>query len=110
MTTIQQAPRRGRGLIIAGSVMLVLSVVGGIVGSVLVGRGLDWRDLERDISVRGPDERLVPGEISFRVPLSDGSDPDAEISVGVATHRAGQRHPAAGKLLGDLHVAGHRHR
>ncbi len=87
MTTIQQAPRRGRGLIIAGSVMMVLSVIGGIVGSVVVGSGLDFRDLERDVSVRGPEERLVPSEISFRVPMSDGNDPDAEISVGIAVDR-----------------------
>ena len=88
MTTIQQAPRRGRGLTIAGAVLLVLSIVGGVVGTVLIGGRFDWRDLERDVAVQGPRERLVPGEITFRVlePLGDEAD-RGEITVGVAVDR-----------------------
>jgi hypothetical protein len=90
VTTIQQAPQRGRGLIIAGSVLLVLSVLGAIVGSALVGRGLDVRDLERDVAFEGPRERLVPGEIPFRVlePLGD-DEGSGDIRVGVAVEGTG---------------------
>lgn len=63
--------------------MLGLSIVGGVVGTALITPRLDLGSLERDVVVDGPPERLVPGEIPFRVvePLGDATE---EMTVGVA--------------------------
>ena len=80
------APRkRGKGLVIAGSVLLAVSVVGGIIGfAVTLGR-LNLADFDRDVVIDGQEVVAIPGRIAFTVaePLDDSTDPD--MSVGVAT-------------------------
>ncbi len=80
------APRkRGKGLVIAGSVLLAVSVVGGIIGfAVTLGR-LNLADFDRDVIINGQEVVAIPGRIAFTVaePLDDSTDPD--MSVGVAT-------------------------
>lgn len=78
------APRRGKGLIIAGSVLLAVSVLLGIVGFVIVARSFDFADLDRDVAISGSTDRLVPGDITFSVldPLGGG---EGLMTVGIAT-------------------------
>jgi hypothetical protein len=82
-----QQPRRGRGLVIAGTVMIAVSLLGGIIATAVAANRFDLRDLDRDVAVDGPRERLIPGEIPFRViaPLND--DGSSEITVGIAVER-----------------------
>lgn len=85
----QDDRRPGRGLVIAGSVLIVLAVAGGVVGGAIALGRLDLGALERDVVVDGPAVVVVPNRISFEVqePLDD--DADAEMSVGVAVARRG---------------------
>lgn len=70
---------------IAGSIMVAVAIVGGLLGSVLSTRGVDLNDVQRDVVVEGSSEVLVPGEIRFRVvePLGDSSG-DQGMTVGIA--------------------------
>lgn len=76
--------RRGRGLVIAGVVLLAVSIIGGTVGLAAFGSRFSFDMFERDVATDGATDRLVPGTIPFRVldPLDD-SDP-SEMTVGVA--------------------------
>jgi hypothetical protein len=78
------APRRGRGPIIAGSVMVTVAIVGGMIGTVLLGSRLHLGDLQRDVVIQGAPERLVPGEMPFRVLEPLGEDARQQMTVGVA--------------------------
>lgn len=65
--------------------LLVVSVVGGLLGTVVLGSNVSTNLLGlEDIAIEGSSDRLVPGEIPFSVlePL-DGDD-DVEMNVGVA--------------------------
>lgn len=80
-----QQPTRGRGLLIAGAVMMTIAVVGGGVLVSIFGRQIDLNDLNRDVVIEGSADRLVPGTLEFKVlePLG-GSSGSGEMSVGVA--------------------------
>lgn len=84
MTVPIEPPRRGRGLVTAGAIMLGLSIVGGVVGTAVLTSRMDLRSLERDVVVDGPRERLVPGEIRFRVVEPLGDSRPEEMTVGIA--------------------------
>src|SRR5690606_26329019 len=79
-----EPPRRGRGLVTAGAIMRGLSIVGGVVGTAVLTSRMDLRSLERDVVVDGPRERLVPGEIRFRVVEPLGDSRPEEMTVGIA--------------------------
>ncbi len=81
--TPASVPRRGRGLIIAGSIMIALSVVGGSVAVGLLGSRFDLNNWE-DVAISGAQDRLVPGTIDFEIlePLDEGKD--ASMTVGIA--------------------------
>ncbi|UDY37751.1 hypothetical protein [Dermatobacter hominis] len=82
--TAPPATRAGRGLIITGSVLLALSVIGGIVGLALAGDSFDLEGLERDVVIDGNAVQSIPGSISFSVDERlDGSEDDT-MAVGVA--------------------------
>ena len=76
--------RPGRGLVIAGSVLMVISVVGGIVVFSMLGGQRDFDQFTRDVAIEGPEVQPVPGSIDFSVdaPL-DESDPET-MAVGIA--------------------------
>lgn len=78
------APRVGRGMIIAGSVLVALSIVVGAIGTAVVSRQINVDDFQRDVVVEGPDSTLVPGSLSFRVAEPLRADADAAMTVGVA--------------------------
>jgi hypothetical protein len=86
-------PRRGKGLIIAGSVLLALSILGGVVGSALTLGRIDFTAFDRDVVIQGPRSVLVPGRIPFSVdePLPGT---EADMTVGVATTSAAFPQPA----------------
>lgn len=73
--------RRGRGLIISGIVLIVVSLVGGFGLGALAVSSIDLAEFERDVIIDGSGDRLVPGEIEFRVPDLSGAD---SMRVGVA--------------------------
>jgi hypothetical protein len=74
--------------VIAGSVLLVLSVLVGIVGTSLTLGRVDFQEFSRDVVIPGPDAVLIPGRIEFSVdePLGSGS---GAMTVGVATTSTG---------------------
>ncbi len=78
------APRVGRGMIIAGSVLIALSVMVGAIGTAVVSRQINVDDFQRDVVVDGPDSTLIPGTLSFRVAEPLRSDADTAMTVGVA--------------------------
>ena len=71
-------------MIIAGSVLIALSVVLGAIGTAVVSRQIDPAEFQRDVVVDGPDSTLIPGSLSFRVAEPLRSDGDAAMTVGVA--------------------------
>lgn len=71
-------------MIIAGSVLVALSIVIGAIGTAVVTRQINVDDFQRDVVVDGPDSTLVPGSLSFRVAEPLRSDADAAMTVGVA--------------------------
>lgn len=75
--------RRGRGLIIAGAVLLVVSVVLGIASLAYFSSNAGLFD-QTDVAIDGPSDRLVPGTIEFSVlePL-DAAD-ESDMTVGIA--------------------------
>jgi hypothetical protein len=87
------APRRGKGLIIAGSLLLGLSILGGVIGSALTLGRVDFTAFNRDVVIQGPRSVLVPGRIAFSVdePLPDT---EADMTVGVATTSSAFPQPA----------------
>ncbi len=83
-TGAPDAPRpRGRGLLIAGVVVMVLSVIGGVVSIGVIASIEDLLDFE-EVVWDGPSDRLVPGAIEFSVlePIDEGDDGD--MTVGIA--------------------------
>ena len=101
MTALQAAPaapgrRRGRGLVIAGSVLLAVSVLGAVVGvSLALGR-LDVSQFERDVVHRGPRTAPVPGTVDFTVdePLPGTGSGGSSMTVGIAVTDATRPEPA----------------
>jgi hypothetical protein len=80
---VSPPPRKGRALLIAGAVMMVVSILGGVIGTLLVGSGATFGDFEREVAIEGSSDRIVPGRIPFSVvdPINGG---DGEMSVGIA--------------------------
>jgi hypothetical protein len=80
------APTRGRGQVIAGIVLVALSVVIGTVATASVASRVDVGSLERNVRVEGPDRVIVPGEVRFAVvaPLDDGARAEMDVGIGVA--------------------------
>ena len=78
---------RGRGLVIAGSLMMVLSVVGGIAVFGLLGSRIGFEEFMRDVVIVGDSVQPIPGSIDFTVepPLRGGS---SSMAVGVAVDDA----------------------
>ncbi len=68
---------------IAGVVLIVLSVIGGIAAFSFFVSSFGFYDVE-DVAIDGPTDRLVPGTIEFSVlePLDAGEDGD--MTVGIA--------------------------
>jgi hypothetical protein len=83
--TDTKVARRGRGLVIAGAVLLTVSILGGILGSFLTIGQFDGSELN-DVAIDGATNPAVPGKLSFRVlePLhSDGPVDDVRVGVAV---------------------------
>lgn len=68
-------------------VLLLLSFVGGVVGTAVFGARADLGDLQRDVSIDGPADRLVPGRIPFRVleRLDAGSGGEMTVAIAVSS-------------------------
>lgn len=65
--------------------LLVVSVVGGMVGTAVLGSNVSTNLLGlEDIAIDGSSDRLVPGEIPFSVLEPLGGDENVEMNVGVA--------------------------
>ncbi|MFN7151516.1 MAG: hypothetical protein ACK4V6_18810, partial [Microthrixaceae bacterium] len=78
------ASRRGRGLVIAGMVLLLVSFLGGVIGTAVFGARADFGDLQRDVSIDGPADRLVPGRIPFEVLERLDAESGGEMTVAIA--------------------------
>lgn len=79
----------GRGQIVAGGILLAVSLVGGMVAfTVLVGR-FDVASLRRDVVVLGDRSPSVPGEIRFRVDRSLRDTRGDTMAVAVAVEAQG---------------------
>ena len=76
--------RPGRGLIITGSVLIAVSILGGIVGLALVGSRFDLDGFRRDVVVMGDPYPTVPGTIEFSVDDPLDSSDDGVMAVGIA--------------------------
>ena len=70
-------------MIVTGIVLIVVSVLGGTIGTGMLGSGLGFSQFERDVAFDGPGDRLVPGTISFSV-LEPLDESNAAMTVGVA--------------------------
>jgi hypothetical protein len=70
-------------MVIAGVVLIVLSVIGGIAAFSYLVSSFGFYD-DEDVAIDGPTDRLVPGTIEFSVlePLDAGEDGD--MTVGIA--------------------------
>ncbi len=70
-------------------VLLLLSFVGGVVGTAVFGARADFGDLQRDVSIDGATDRLVPGRIPFevldRLDASSGGEMTVAIAVSAAS-------------------------
>lgn len=81
----------GRGLIIAGSVLLAVAMVVGIVGFVLTVGRIDVTEFQRDIVAEDGTDTEIPGAIEFRVfePLGENDDgtgaADLRVGIGVSS-------------------------
>jgi hypothetical protein len=74
---------------LAGSVLLALSVLGGLIGVGVVVNALDIRDLDRDVVIEGARTRPVPGTLEFSVAerLDPSADDTMAVGVGVSIDR-----------------------
>ena len=69
---------------IAGSILVALSVVVGVAGTALTVGRFDTGQFQRDVVVEGPDSALLPGELRFTVAEPLDRDREASMTVGVA--------------------------
>jgi hypothetical protein len=69
-------------------VLLLVSFVGGVLGTAVFGARADLGDLQRDVSIDGPTDRLVPGRIPFQVLERLGGDSGGEMTVAIAVSSA----------------------
>jgi hypothetical protein len=65
-------------------VLLLLSFVGGVVGTAVFGARADFGDLQRDVSIEGAEDRLVPGRIPFEVLERMDGESGGEMTVAIA--------------------------
>lgn len=70
-------------MIVTGILVIVVSVLGGTIGTGMLGSGLGFSQFERDVAFDGPGDRLVPGTLSFSV-LEPLDESNAAMTVGVA--------------------------
>ncbi len=70
-------------MIVSGIVVIVVSVLGGTIGTAMLGSGIGFSQFERDVAFDGPGDRLVPGTLSFSV-LEPLDESNADMTVGVA--------------------------
>ncbi|MHB1137770.1 MAG: hypothetical protein ACYC2O_02365 [Microthrixaceae bacterium] len=74
----------GRGLVIAGAILLTISIIGGLVGTALTVGRFESSGLN-DVAIDGARYPQVPGRLAFRVLEPLGSDGDVEdVRVGIA--------------------------
>ena len=80
----------GRGLLVAGVVLVTVSFMVGVVGMAVAVRTVNPTRFERNVIPVGAVLAKVPGDVEFRIdePLRAGSDADV-MSVGVATTGTG---------------------
>jgi hypothetical protein len=80
----------GRGLLIAGVVLVTASFMVGVVGMAVAVRTVNPTRFERNVIAVGDVRSKVPGEVEFRIdePLRAGTDADV-MSVGIATTGSG---------------------
>ena len=80
----------GRGLLVAGVVLVTVSFMVGVVGMAFAVRTVNPTRFERNVIAVGSTRSKVPGEVEFRIdePLRAGSDNDV-MSVGIATTGTG---------------------
>lgn len=69
-------------------VLLLLSFVGGVVGTAVFGARADFGDLQRDVSIDGAPDRLVPGRIPFEVLDRLDASSGGEMTVAIAASAA----------------------
>lgn len=76
--------QRGRGLIITGSILLAVSILGGMAAFTVLASRIDVAGLRRDVVAEGDPTAKVPGELRFRVDRGlSGTDRDT-MTVAVA--------------------------
>lgn len=75
----------GVSAIRVGSVLLLISVVIGLVGSILTVGRLDQASFTRDVVIDGKNRVSVPGKLTFRVaePLSDSAPERMRVAVAI---------------------------
>lgn len=76
-------------MVVAGSVLLLLVLLGGVLGSSLAIRTIDPVRFQRDVVVDGAASRPVPGNLTFKVVPSIRSSRDDVMTVGVYTTGTG---------------------
>lgn len=76
-------------MVVAGSVLLLLVLLVGVLGSSLVIRRIDPVRFQRDVVVEGAASRPVPGRLTFKVVPSIRSAKDDVMTVGVYTTGSG---------------------
>lgn len=70
-------------MVIAGSVMVGVAVLGVLVTVSLLGRNLDPDELTRDVVFEDGRSSAIPGEVDFRV-IEDLTAPESTMDVGIA--------------------------
>jgi hypothetical protein len=68
--------------------MLVVSIIGGVVGTGLIGAGTGFGDIEREVAIDGASDRVVPGRIAFSVlePLGDAAGGDMTVGIALSSN------------------------
>ncbi len=81
--SVPPAELRGKGLIIAGSVLLIISILGFTIAMAVLAPKVDVADFERTIDTSGSPSSSIPGTVDFRIlePLSGES---VSVDVGIA--------------------------
>ena len=89
---VPSQPVRGRGLIIAGSILIVVAVVIGIIGLAVVSSQIDLNDFTRDVVIEGPTRSVIPGTLNFKVadPVSDSTDSTMQVGIAVSSDASPQ--------------------
>ncbi len=67
--------------------MILLSILGGILGSALLGSNVGFADFDREVAIDGATDRVVPGRIEFSVlePLESSVAPEMTVGLAVSS-------------------------